>query len=141
MIISQARQKHGLADSYLLVGEVDGQPQWLWPYQRIGARYGISRATSIGQFLTDYQGPINLNLAASDCVPKAFLKVSGVRYFAFDHVPASQTTFADFAWKTSYSQVLDLRGGYAAYKKKLGDLQGTPSPGVLKKSDKFLHPY
>lgn len=137
LVVGQARHKHGLDDSYLLVGEVDGQAQCLWPHQRIGSRYGISRATSIGQFLTDYQGPIHLNLATSDCVPKAFLKVSGMRYFAFNHIPAAQRAFADYAWKTSYSQLLDLRGGYTAYKKKLGDIQGTATPGVLKKSDKF----
>ncbi len=86
-----------------------GEPVGFFPFQvgRLGA--GIP----VGGRLSDYHGLVarpGLELSA-----ERLIEGCGLRSFKFDHLPASQTTFAAAATGTAPSHRLDLSAGFAAY--------------------------
>lgn len=103
------------ADARVLLCEEDHRLTGIWPFHAVTA----SRAVSIGDFLSDYQGPVRLpsqNWKMTDV-----LKAMQCRHFGFNHMPAEFADFKHHAWIESQSHTLDLTGGYEAYVQRLSE--------------------
>lgn len=75
--------------------------------------FGFARPLALG--LSDYQGLIAEPDAIAALDAGTLLRACRLRALAFDHMLASQSTFAPFHAHREGSPVMDLRGGYDAY--------------------------
>lgn len=106
-----------------IVETADG-PAGFFPFQT--SRLGAGRP--VGGRLSDYHGLIawpDLRLTAPQ-----LLRACGLRSWAFDHLPASQSLFAGNWVETAESPWLDLSNGFDAYlaerQAKTADVKGVP---------------
>lgn len=70
----------------------------------------------IGGRLSDYHGPILPDGERIDAVD--LVRRSGLISFAFEHIPATRTEFADHAQTTRPSHSLDVSHGFEAYRQE-----------------------
>lgn len=112
-------------DLRLAVIEHDGRVCGFFPHHR--DRWG--RLSSAGYILNDYHGVILEKRA--EVAPEALLRACGGRYFAFDHLPLSQSTFAHHVRFETSSPIMQLDGGIEAYRKRLSALAGKNSAGIF----------
>jgi CelD/BcsL family acetyltransferase involved in cellulose biosynthesis len=79
-------------------------------------RRGTSAEPVCGR-LSEYHGAVVPG--GIDWSPTELFRACGLRAWHFDHLAASQTVFARFAWGWTDSPTIDLRAGYAAYRNEL----------------------
>jgi CelD/BcsL family acetyltransferase involved in cellulose biosynthesis len=110
-------------DLRLLVMEEGSQICGLLPFHQIGGR-----ALTLGEKLTDYQGPIaDINWQ----MPlRLLLRGMKVSYFSFNHMPSERLEFSQHAWQQDRSLQLNLENGFAAYAQCLAQQRNA---SVLKK--------
>ena len=100
-------------ESRILVCEDGGNIVGFLPFYR----RNHFQAEAIGQFLSDYQGPIHIpgfEWRLSD-----MLKAMRVRHYSFNHMPLEQQVFAAHAWVESRSLVMNLSDGFDVYSQNL----------------------
>lgn len=114
-------------DAQVLVLEDAGEIVGFLPHHR--GPLGLARP--VGELLTDYQGVIG---GTGDWSAADLLRAGGLRYFGFNHVPASQAIFLPHAWKTSPSPAMAVGDGLAAYLARLNGGEGVPN--FVKQLDK-----
>ena len=112
-------------DLQLAVIEEGGRERGFFPFHR--DRWG--RLSSAGLVLNDYHGVVLEQGMALDA--EALLRACRGRYFAFDHLPLSQATFADHVRFESHSPVMHLEGGIEAYRRRLAARAGKNSAGIF----------
>lgn len=96
-----------------------------WPLHPLGR----SRYAPITHFMSDYQGPIGINDEAS---LRALMRQARVRLTAFDHVRVDQPGFEPWFIQQIASPLMDLTGGFDAYRDRLSGVQGVKVAGVFK---------
>ena len=89
------------------------QPIGFLPFQRKGAH----GARPVGGRLSDYQAVIGRPGLTFDA--QELLRACGLTVFDFDHMLATQTSFAPYHQLIDRSPYLDLRGGFEAYRSSL----------------------
>lgn len=122
------------ADVRIAVLESDNSIQGFFPYHQLSKH----RITSIGDFLSDYQGLIIREHCHID--PQKLLQVTGGRYFAFNHMPLTQCTFTPHMRSTRFQSLqMDLSGGLEEYKKKKSERSNNNSGSNLFRKLSNLH--
>jgi CelD/BcsL family acetyltransferase involved in cellulose biosynthesis len=71
----------------------------------------------IGAGLTDCQGLVHT--PGFECDPRELLRGCGLSVFQFDHLMAEQRVFQRYALAKAPSPVIDLTGGFSAYRARL----------------------
>jgi CelD/BcsL family acetyltransferase involved in cellulose biosynthesis len=102
-------------DVMITVLEDGGKVVGFFPFQR--GRFGSGRP--VGGSLSDYHGAILADGATFDV--DDLLRESRLGLWTFDHLIASQSSFAAYHRARAVSPALDLSRGYAAYRKRLKD--------------------
>jgi CelD/BcsL family acetyltransferase involved in cellulose biosynthesis len=100
-------------DVMITVLEDGGRVVGFFPFQR--GRFGAGRP--VGGILSDYHGAILPAGATFDV--DGLLRESRLGLWAFDHLIASQSSFAPYHRVSTVSPALDLSRGYAAYRERL----------------------
>lgn len=117
-----ARQNLGVR---LALIEQQGQLCGVFPFHR--DRWG--RLRSVGYQLNDYHGLVLRQGVAIDATQ--LLRACDARYFAFDHMPLTQATFAPHVALETFSPVMELEGGIEAYRQRLSARSGKGSSGIF----------
>jgi len=113
-------------DFYIAVIEVDQNIVGFFPFHKLS----FGRGRPAGHTLSDYQGIIlepGIDLRLVE-----LMKVCGLYFFPFDHMPNSQVAFAPYAKGMGRSPRMDIRGGIEAYHNRLAQQQGVGTPGVVR---------
>lgn len=97
-------------DVFVAVLEDAGRVAGFFPFQR--ERWGVGKP--LGGNMSDYHGLIAERSLELD--PAALLRACGLRLWRFNHLLASQRTFAPYHAQQAASPFLDLSGGFEAYK-------------------------
>src|SRR5215813_1545761 len=110
------------SDVEVAVVEADGAIVALFPFQREQESY----ARPVGGIISDYQGLI----CAQDFQfsPIELLRQCRLNSWDFDHLVATQSSFAPFHWSIEASPQIDVSKGYEAYvqERRLGSFQQIP---------------
>lgn len=113
-----------------VIEEADGRVAGFFPYELDGAH----RMRPAGRIVSDYQGAIlrrGVDLDGAD-----LLRVAGVSWFYFNHLPATQASFTRYQAMAHVSPVAQMDGGWQAYVKRLSSLDGNRMPSVIRQVDK-----
>ncbi|MFZ6772444.1 GNAT family N-acetyltransferase [Undibacterium sp. SXout7W] len=120
LIAAQCRE-----ESRLLVCEDGSRIVGFLPFHR----RNNFQADAVGQFLSDYQGPVHIpdfQWPLTD-----MLRAMKVRHYGFNHMPLQQKIFSAHAWTESRSLLMNLSGGFDAYSQ---DLTERRDASLLKKT-------
>ncbi|RCS57063.1 GNAT family N-acetyltransferase [Parvibium lacunae] len=101
----------------------------LWPHQAQHHHFNPGLAAP----LDDYQGPIYSPHTHID--PAQWLAASGKRYWRFRHVPAAFQEFQAHRWQDTYTQWMDLEGGYNAYCARLSSAYNGAKARIIKDAE------
>ncbi len=89
--------------------ESGSEPVGFFPFFR--TRQNV--ALPVANTFTDFQGVVIS--PGIDWAPRELLKATGLTAFRFDHVPAAQNQFREYAWERADSPFIDLSEGFDGY--------------------------
>lgn len=105
--------------------EQQGRLCGVFPFHR--DRWG--RLHPVGYRLNDYHGLVMRQGAEIEALP--LLQACEARYFAFDHMPLTQTAFAPYSSLETHSPVMEVAGGIDAYRSRLSARSAKGSAGIF----------
>jgi CelD/BcsL family acetyltransferase involved in cellulose biosynthesis len=105
--------------------ESDGAVRGFFPHHLTS----WGRLVPVAGMLNDYHGIVGE--ASLEVEAGALLKACGAYYFRFNHMPMTQNAFLPYVRFSQVSPVMELRGGWDAYVKKLSVVQNKMTPGIV----------